>query len=63
MCCAGLGLLIVMLLARKAGGHSPGPGASPTEMSPFRVRVVAGLAFVVLILIARGTSSATLRQL
>ena len=33
MCCAGLSLM-VRLLARIAGGHSPGPGASPHRNVP-----------------------------
>lgn len=55
MCCAGYWLELLE-------GIHLGLGRAPTEMSPFRVGVVAALALVVHIMIARGTSAATLRE-
>lgn len=57
-----LSLWIVMLLARR---DSPGPVtavATPRGMSPPGANVMAGLALVVLITIARCTSATTIRE-
>lgn len=48
----GVSLSVAMLWARDAWGQHVGSKGAPTEISPFRVNVVAELALVVLIMSA-----------
>ena len=51
--CAGSSLSVEMLPAKNAWGHSPEPGKLLADFSPFKTNVVAGPAFMALIMIAR----------